>query len=101
MPAPVGKPDRRRSPGGEHHGGRYRARTDAEREQLFAPFFTRKAGGTGLGLWICQSLVERYGGSIIAADAPGGGAAFTVWLPREPLGMRGVAPGAVVGVMQD
>ncbi|MBL8492351.1 MAG: cache domain-containing protein [Rhodocyclaceae bacterium] len=73
---------------------------DAEREQLFAPFFTRKAGGTGLGLWICQSLVERYGGTITAADAPGGGAAFTVWLPREPLGMRGETP-AAAGVMQD
>ncbi|MBL8486797.1 MAG: cache domain-containing protein [Rhodocyclaceae bacterium] len=58
----------------------------ADRAQLFAPFFTRKAGGTGLGLWICQSLVERYGGSIAAEDAPGGGAAFAVWLPREPLG---------------
>ena len=59
----------------------------ADRAQLFAPFFTRKAGGTGLGLWICQSLVERYGGSIAAEDAPGGGAAFAVWLPREPLGL--------------
>ncbi|MEN9631018.1 MAG: hypothetical protein RJA10_4246 [Pseudomonadota bacterium] len=54
--------------------------------QLFQPFVTRKKDGTGLGLWISRSLVERYGGDITAAnrvDAPGG-AAFTVHLKGEP-----------------
>lgn len=59
----------------------------ADREQLFKPFFTAgKPGGTGLGLWVSQSLVERYGGRI-SVDAPdAGGTRFTVWLRFEPLG---------------
>jgi two-component system, NtrC family, sensor kinase len=36
--------------------------------QLFQPFVTRKKDGTGLGLWISRSLVERYGGDITAAN---------------------------------
>jgi two-component system OmpR family sensor kinase len=41
----------------------------------------RGTPGAGLGLAICRALVEAQGGSIDAADAPGGGAAFTVLLP--------------------
>jgi len=48
--------------------------------QLFQPFVTRKADGTGLGLWISRGIVERYGGDIVAANREGGGAAFTVRL---------------------
>ena len=44
----------------------------------------RAQGGTGLGLYISRMLVERMGGQIAAADAPGGGAAFTVAFPRPP-----------------
>ncbi|WP_353475969.1 cache domain-containing protein (plasmid) [Salipiger sp. H15] len=49
---------------------------------LFDPFFTTRLGeGTGLGLSISQSIVQRAGGLITAANAEGGGAVFTVWLP--------------------
>ena len=41
----------------------------------------RGTSGAGLGLAICRGLVEAQGGSIAAADAPGGGARFTVLLP--------------------
>ena len=41
----------------------------------------RGTSGAGLGLAICRGLVEAQGGSIAAAEAPGGGARFTVLLP--------------------
>jgi two-component system, NtrC family, sensor kinase len=53
-------------------------------DQLFQPFVTRKKDGTGLGLWISRTLVQRYGGDLRAANRPDGGAEFTVLLRREP-----------------
>ena len=38
--------------------------------------------GVGLGLAICKAIVDAHRGSITAANAPGGGAQFTVTLPR-------------------
>jgi two-component system NtrC family sensor kinase len=54
-------------------------------DRLFRPFFTTKNDGNGLGLWISQGLVERYGGHITAenrSDPPG--ASFCVALLTEP-----------------
>ena len=53
--------------------------------ELFKPFVTRKKDGTGLGLWISRSIVERYGGEIRAADRSDAlhGAIFTVRLRCE------------------
>ena len=50
---------------------------------------SRAAGGTGLGLSIVQDTVHKRGGTVTAANAPGGGAVFTVRWPdaeggREP-----------------
>ena len=60
--------------------------TEAERVQLFKPFYTaKKPGGTGLGLWVSQSLVERYGGKITVDSEAGHGSRFSVWLRFEPL----------------
>jgi len=48
--------------------------------KMFSPFFTtKKVGkGTGLGLSVCYGIVKMHGGSIQAANSPGGGACFTV-----------------------
>jgi two-component system NtrC family sensor kinase len=60
--------------------------SDEDRERLFKPFFTAgKPGGTGLGLWVSQSLVERYGGKITVDSTPVRGTRFAVWLRFEPL----------------
>jgi two-component system NtrC family sensor kinase len=50
--------------------------------ELFQPFVTRKKDGTGLGLWISRSIVERYAGELHAADRDAGvrGARFTLRL---------------------
>jgi two-component system NtrC family sensor kinase len=50
--------------------------------ELFQPFVTRKKDGTGLGLWISRSIVERYAGELSAADRDDGiaGARFTLLL---------------------
>lgn len=48
---------------------------------LFEPFYSTKPAGMGLGLPLCETLVERFGGSIEAGNNPDGGASFTVTLP--------------------
>jgi len=53
----------------------------ADLPHVFEPFFTRRHGGTGLGLPIVYRIVSDHGGSIVASNRPGGGARITVGLP--------------------
>jgi len=48
---------------------------------LFEPFKTNKKGGSGIGLWQARNVLGSLKGSIIAVNAPGGGAQFTIKLP--------------------
>jgi two-component system, NtrC family, sensor histidine kinase PilS len=52
-------------------------------EKVFQPFFTRRPGGTGLGLAIVQKVVVSHNGRITAANAPSGGAVFTLTFPLQ------------------
>ena len=47
-----------------------------------------RQSGSGLGLSIVQAIVQRHGGSISAANAPGGGAVFEMILPAAPVDPR-------------
>jgi two-component system NtrC family sensor kinase len=51
--------------------------------KVFDPFFTTKASGkgTGLGLWVSYSIVEKMGGTITVNSKAGGGSLFTVKIP--------------------
>jgi signal transduction histidine kinase len=59
----------------------------ADRAHVFDRFWRApgtSVGGTGLGLAIASWVVERHGGTIAVADAPGGGTRFEVRLPAHP-----------------
>jgi heavy metal sensor kinase len=62
----------------------------ADIEHVFDRFYrvdksrTRTAGGAGLGLAICRSIVEAHHGRIDVSSVEGRGAVFTVRLPRRP-----------------
>jgi PAS domain S-box-containing protein len=51
------------------------------REQIFSPFFTTKAEGTGLGLVVAREIVREHGGDLTVGDSALGGAAFQLRLP--------------------
>lgn len=55
-----------------------------QRERVFEPFFTTRAGGTGLGLAVAAEVATRHGGSLqLVAPEAGEGARFRMTLPIE------------------
>lgn len=50
--------------------------------KIFQPYFTTKADGSGLGLALAYKAITDYGGSIEAANNPGGGARIEIVLPK-------------------
>jgi two-component system NtrC family sensor kinase len=54
-----------------------------KQKRIFDPFFTTKEAGkgTGLGLWVSYSIIEKLGGKISLKSEVGKGATFTVEIP--------------------
>ncbi len=68
---------------------------EATRAQLFTPFFTTKAGGTGLGLMSCKRIVESVRGRIEVHSALGEGTTFALHLPQHAEADAAITPSAV------
>ena len=66
----------------------------ANLKKIFEPFFTTKTDkkspsestGSGLGLAFCKKIIEAHDGCISVESAPAQGTAFTISLPKPPLG---------------
>ena len=54
-------------------------------DQVFDPFFTTRANGTGLGLAVLASVIQQHGGTVHAANRESRGAQFTILLPVESM----------------
>jgi two-component system, LuxR family, sensor histidine kinase DctS len=60
---------------------------EAARE-MFRPFFTTKADGTGLGLAVCRTIAVEHGGELRFSNLPEGGARFWARIPRIDIAQR-------------
>ena len=55
----------------------------ALRERVLTPFYTTRPSGTGLGLAVVRNSAEAHGGDVVVTGTEGGGATFTMRLPRK------------------
>ncbi len=52
--------------------------------QLGTPFYTRRTGGSGLGIAVARDTFESHGGLLHLESAPGSGTTVSIWLPLAP-----------------
>ena len=55
-----------------------------ELPRIFDPFFSSRAGGSGLGLAVVHRAVEAHEGAVLVDEGPEGGAEFRILLPGTP-----------------
>ncbi|MCK4658535.1 MAG: HAMP domain-containing protein [Phycisphaerae bacterium] len=60
------------------------------RNRIAKPYFTTKAGGTGIGLYLAKRTVAAHGGTIEFQENPGGGTIVVFCLPTTPRVESGV-----------
>jgi signal transduction histidine kinase len=64
---------------------------ETEHQRIFEPFYrgeqsrAQRITGTGLGLSLVKNTIERYQGTVVVRNSPGGGAEFIVRLPAVPV----------------
>lgn len=56
-----------------------------DRNRVFAPFYTTKESGVGLGLALVKRFVEEAGGQVSCEDDGAAGSRFRIWLPEASL----------------
>ena len=103
---------------GERHDGRLQLQfcddgtgmPEDVRQKIFEPFFSTKgAHGTGLGLSVSYSIIERHEGTISVTSEPGCGATFIIDLPavfaessnQDVLAVLGEMPARKILVVDD
>ena len=59
--------------------------SEEDMDRIFDPLFTTKIKGTGLGLAVCQGIIERHGGTIDVRrnSEPTGGTTFEIRIPAK------------------
>jgi signal transduction histidine kinase len=57
--------------------------SDENKERIFDTMFTTKPDGTGLGLWLCLSVIQQMNGTIRVESAIDEGTTFIIYLPSR------------------
>jgi signal transduction histidine kinase len=55
--------------------------SEAERAKIFDPFYSRKEGGSGLGLFSAKKRANANGGDVICEAGENGTSRFVIWFP--------------------
>lgn len=76
---------------------------DKTKAKIFEPFFsTKKVGeGTGLGLSVVYGILQRWGGHIDVASAPGKGSVFTLLIPIQDQSVQGLLPDMATAALKN
>lgn len=73
---------------------------DEQLNQVFDAFYTKRPGGIGMGLWICQAIIESHEGRIWATQNASSGATFHVRLPAVSSAECGFTDDQTAGILR-